>query len=169
MSTTPDVTVQETGINKSDPSLQLIVSPFVAFLAQFPRDVVVPSILFYRNNYPLLSVVQSQGETTIVCALSPHPEYHRGASRAETGIPGILECFAVQPTSQGGPYAVLSVKGPLDLTLTGILNELTTPLRLAKVPIYAISTWNTDYILVPSEKLDRAVEVLKKTGWTFAD
>jgi hypothetical protein len=116
MSTTPEDIVQETGINKSDPSLQLIVAPFLAFLAQFPRDVIVPSILVLQNNYPLFSVVQSPGETTIVYALEQDSEYLRAACRGVTGIQGILECFAVQPTAQDGPYAVLSVKGPLDLS-----------------------------------------------------
>ncbi|KAJ6566004.1 hypothetical protein B0H10DRAFT_2112181 [Mycena sp. CBHHK59/15] len=50
----------------------------------------------------------------------------------------------------------------------GVLAGFVEPLKRAEVPIFAISTWNTDYILVPKDKLARAIDALKTDGWTFA-
>lgn len=52
--------------------------------------------------------------------------------------------------------------GPLDFGLTGILACLSAPLAEAKISIFAISTYDTDYILVKKDKVDQAVEVLAK-------
>lgn len=51
--------------------------------------------------------------------------------------------------------------------LTGVLASFTLPLQEAQVPVFAVSTWNTDYVLVPKDKLEVAVGALKKDGWTF--
>lgn len=40
-----------------------------------------------------------------------------------------------------GPWRALQVRGPMELTMTGVLNALTTPLKNAAVPIFALSTW----------------------------
>ncbi|KAH7916455.1 hypothetical protein BJ138DRAFT_474413 [Hygrophoropsis aurantiaca] len=45
--------------------------------------------------------------------------------------------------------------------------HFTTPLRDAKVPVFAVSTWNTDYVLVPKEHVQTAVTALESDGWHF--
>jgi hypothetical protein len=62
---------------------------------------------------------------------------------------------------------MLKVAGPLDFALTGILSALTTPLAEAGVSIFAISTFDTDYLLVKEAKLEQAKEVLVKQGFIF--
>ena len=57
--------------------------------------------------------------------------------------------------------------GPLDFNLTGILNGLSDTLTKAKISIYAISTFDTDYILVKSEKLQAAIKALRQAHYTF--
>jgi hypothetical protein len=57
--------------------------------------------------------------------------------------------------------------GQLNLTLTGILAELSDTLAKAGIPIFAISTYNTDYILVKTDKLKNAVTALKGSGYLF--
>lgn len=54
----------------------------------------------------------------------------------------------------------LMVKGILDFSLTGILNRITTPLKDAGISVFAISTYNTDYIFVKSEQFSACTEVL---------
>jgi hypothetical protein len=54
------------------------------------------------------------------------------------------------------------VQGPLDFTLTGILTYLLQPLAQQQISIFAISTFDTDYILVKEEKLPEAIQALKK-------
>ena len=61
-------------------------------------------------------------------------------------------------------WRVLKVEGPLDLSLTGILASIAVPLAEAKINLFAISTFDTDYVLVKAEKLDRAIEVLRRRG-----
>ena len=52
------------------------------------------------------------------------------------------------------------VKGVLDFSLTGILSELSGRLADAGIGIFAVSTYNTDYILVKDRDFDRAMSVL---------
>lgn len=56
----------------------------------------------------------------------------------------------------------------MDLSLTGILNELTGPLKTAQVPIFASSTWNTDYVLIEERHKEAARAALEQAGWKFA-
>ncbi|KIM82367.1 hypothetical protein PILCRDRAFT_820774 [Piloderma croceum F 1598] len=66
-------------------------------------------------------------------------------------------------------WKCINIAGPMEFGLTGVLSSFTAPLKDAKIPIFAVSTWNTDYILVPMDKTDEAVSVLKNDGWTFAE
>jgi hypothetical protein len=59
-------------------------------------------------------------------------------------------------------WRALKVEGPLNFSLTGILAALATPLAEAKISIFAISTYDTDYVLVKEENLIKAIEVLSK-------
>jgi hypothetical protein len=59
---------------------------------------------------------------------------------------------------------MLAVRGPLDLNLVGVLARLATPLATAGISIFAVSTYDTDHVLVRSGDLDRAVRVLREVG-----
>ncbi len=61
-------------------------------------------------------------------------------------------------------WACLQVKGPLSFELTGVLAALSGPLAEAEIPIFVVSTFDTDYILVHGKNLDRAREVLEAAG-----
>lgn len=61
-------------------------------------------------------------------------------------------------------YRALRVDGPLPLGATGILASLSVPLADAGVPIFVIATFDTDYILVPDERLTAAVRALQGSG-----
>ncbi|MCB0205099.1 MAG: ACT domain-containing protein [Anaerolineae bacterium] len=63
-------------------------------------------------------------------------------------------------------WRALKVAGPLDFALTGILARLAGPLADAGIPIFAISTYDTDYLLVKSDQLAAAVETLHAAGCT---
>jgi uncharacterized protein len=66
-----------------------------------------------------------------------------------------------------GGWKALQVQGPLDFALTGILSGISVPLASAGIPIFAISTFDTDYILVKEEKLADAKIALVKNGFTI--
>jgi len=61
-------------------------------------------------------------------------------------------------------WRILKVEGPLDLQLTGVLAALVAPLAEARVNIFAVSTFDTDYLLVKDELLSLAAETLVRAG-----
>ncbi|MCU0304454.1 MAG: ACT domain-containing protein [Thermoanaerobaculales bacterium] len=62
-------------------------------------------------------------------------------------------------------WRALRVRGPLAFELVGVLAGLSTALAGAGVPIFAISTHDTDYVLVRQSDLDRAVRALADAGY----
>lgn len=62
------------------------------------------------------------------------------------------------------PWRCLRVTGPLDFALTGVLASLVGPLAQARVNILAFSTYDTDYLLVPSVRLAEALDTLGAAG-----
>ncbi len=65
-----------------------------------------------------------------------------------------------------GGWRALKVIGPLDFALTGILAELAGTLAEAGVSIFALSTFDTDYILVKEDSLGPAIDALRGQGYT---
>ncbi len=57
------------------------------------------------------------------------------------------------------------IEGVLDFSLIGILSKISSILAENKIGIFAVSTFNTDYIFVKSENFDRALSALKKKGY----
>ena len=57
------------------------------------------------------------------------------------------------------------IAGPLDFSLIGILSKLTGILAENGIGIFAVSTYNTDYILVKAGDLDKALSVLTQAGY----
>jgi hypothetical protein len=62
------------------------------------------------------------------------------------------------------PWRCFRVVGPLDLALTGVLASLIGPLAEARVNIVTFSTYDTDYVLVPTVRLTEAVDTLIRAG-----
>ena len=58
------------------------------------------------------------------------------------------------------------IQGVLDFSLIGILSKLSGILAEYKIGIFAVSTYNTDYILVKEENYERALTVLASEGYT---
>jgi hypothetical protein len=86
-----------------------------------------------------------------------------------TSTPG--EMSVVSPTSAvpagakvDEGWRLLTVRGPLEFTLTGIMASLAGSLAAAGVPLFAVSTFDTDHILVKQTDLDRAVAALREAG-----
>ena len=64
-------------------------------------------------------------------------------------------------------WRTFRIEGVLDFSLIGILSKITTLLADAGIGIFAVSTYNTDYILMKVENFERALQVLKGTGATL--
>ena len=59
------------------------------------------------------------------------------------------------------------IRGILDFSLIGILSKLSGILAENKIGIFAVSTYNTDYILVKEENFGRAMNLLAEAGYTI--
>ena len=64
-------------------------------------------------------------------------------------------------------WACIKVLGPLDFSLTDILAKISSALAEAEISIFAISTYNTDYILIKTNTLPSAKKALEKAGYLF--
>lgn len=64
-------------------------------------------------------------------------------------------------------WIALKIDGILDFSLIGILSKISTILAEVNISIFALSTFNTDYILIKQEQLDRAIEALKNNGYNL--
>ena len=69
--------------------------------------------------------------------------------------------------SSESEWSCIKVLGPLEFSLTGILADISAVLAKAEISIFAISTFDTDYILVKSEKLQAAKKALQQAEYTF--
>jgi uncharacterized protein len=58
----------------------------------------------------------------------------------------------------------MQVEGTLPFSLTGVLAAIAAPLAEAQVSIFAVSTYDTDYVLVEEGELEKAVRVLEAAG-----
>ncbi len=65
-------------------------------------------------------------------------------------------------------WTVLEVAGPLDFSLSGVVASLVAPLAEEQMPIFVISTFESDYVLVRSTDLARAADALESAGHVFA-
>jgi hypothetical protein len=93
-----------------------------------------------------LSLTKTEDELSIVCV--------------QSCVPDGVEC--------NRDWRALRVVGKLDFNLTGVLSSLAAPLAEAKISVFAISTFDTDYLLLKEKDFDRAVTVLKRTGHAIA-
>jgi hypothetical protein len=91
----------------------------------------------------LLAMIQTPCETSVICAdrfVPPEVKAERG-------------------------WCAFQVQGPLDFALVGVLAAISTPLAQAGVSIVALSTYDTDYVLVKEESLERAIQALNQAGF----
>ena len=93
---------------------------------------------------PFVFVAKTDRELSVVCQTPP-----------------------AHPTAREGPFAALRVEGILDFSLTGILAKLTEALAKAGIPVFALSTFDTDYLLVRENTLAAAKQALEQAGYRF--
>lgn len=62
-------------------------------------------------------------------------------------------------------WRILKINGPLDLSQIGIIANISSLFKENKISIFPISTYDTDYILVKNQQIDKATTVLKNNGY----
>jgi hypothetical protein len=93
------------------------------------------------------SVTRSDSELSVVCRQDDVPK----RASAERG------------------WVAFVLAGPLDFSLTGVVASLCSPLADAKVPIFVLSTFETDYLLVREPDLIRSIAALRQAGHQVDD
>lgn len=76
-------------------------------------------------------------------------------------------CVPPDTTVREDGWLAFRVAGTLDFSLTGILADISSVLAKSKIPIFAVSTYDTDYVLTKSQDFPVAVEALADAGYVF--
>jgi len=76
-----------------------------------------------------------------------------------------LESVKIQSDRSDSGWACFKVEGPLEFGLVGVLAGISCALAGAKVPLFALSTFDTDYVLVKREQVEAAKEALTSAGY----
>ncbi len=115
--------------------LSLSIMPKRLAVCRLEKNTPIPS---WATDDTFFSISRTDNELSIVCP--------------ENRVPNNIE---VEKN-----WRTIKVLGPLDFSLTGILASIANALSEAKISIFAISTFDTDYILVKNKNLERAIKVL---------
>jgi len=120
--------------------LKLSVLDEICSICRLSPDEGIPTWAAGGHFY---SITRTRDELSIVC----ESRYVPTGSRAEPG------------------WRVLKVEGPLDFSLTGILAALAGALANAGVSLFAVSTYDTDYLLIREEDLETGIRALRDAGY----
>jgi hypothetical protein len=108
-------------------------------VCRMPADAQVPE---WAWSGPFTSVTRTAEEVSIVCAADSVPEEHRPKT----------------------PWVCFKLEGPFSFSEVGILASFIDPLARNGVPIFAVATYDTDYVLVSEDDAGIALQVLRGAG-----
>jgi hypothetical protein len=108
-------------------------------ICRLPADAPLPEWVWTG---PFTSVTRTTDELSIVCAADSVPEEHRPKT----------------------PWVCLKLEGPFAFSEVGILASFIGPLAEEGVPIFAISTFDTDYVLVGQDFAGSTLQALRDAG-----
>lgn len=117
--------------------LTLLASP-LAIVRLSPHEQLPP----WMTGADLFSVTRTSDELSVVCA--------------DAGVPE-------EVIAQRG-WRAFRVAGPIDFSVVGVLASIVAPLAEATISVFAIATYDTDYVLVSGADVERAVEALSGAG-----
>ncbi len=92
--------------------------------------------------------------------------YFIGKTDEELSLVCKTEDTPIETLEREDGWRGFRIQGILDFSLIGILSRLSGILAEHNIGIFAVSTYNTDYILLKEENFDRALEVLASEGYT---
>ena len=88
-----------------------------------------------------------------------------GKTDEEISLVCLTENTPPHTTERDDGWKGFRIQEILDFSLIGILSKLSKVLAENEIGIFAVSTYNTDYILVKKENFQKAIEVLSKAGY----
>ena len=90
-----------------------------------------------------------------------------GKTEEELSLVCVTSDTPARTTEREDGWRGFRIEGQLDFSLTGILSKLSAVLAENGIGIFAVSTYNTDYIFVKKDNLDRAKASLRQAGYQF--
>ncbi|MEM7738586.1 MAG: ACT domain-containing protein [Deinococcota bacterium] len=135
---------------------ELVLEPLATSFAilRYPPQALPSWLVTHLQDSPkadgtraLLGITTTPEELSVVCDVNIAPKRLTEASNVRVSR----------------PWRALKVQGPLEFELTGILLRIAEPLADAGISIFAMSTFDTDYVLVKEERLEQACRVLVAT------
>lgn len=128
------------------PSVELHTLPGDYVIARLPATAEVPAA--FTAPVPgagFVSVTRTPQELSLVCPAA----------------------LAPADTETDGPWAAVYAAGPMPFGLTGVVTSLVAPLSAAGCPVFVVSTFDGDILLVPSKDYARACGLLLEAGHTL--
>lgn len=119
-------------------SRRLRLAPWSLAICRFPADAPLPAWVFHASP-TFWSLTRTPDELSVVCPVDD--------------LPPSVEVWE-------GPWRAFLLEGPVPFDLTGVVHSLTAPLAEAGIPVFVLSTHDTDVLLVRSEHLARARSAL---------
>lgn len=113
-------------------------------VSRLDKNELIPK---WAQNSDFFSITKTCDELSIVCS--------------QNHIPNDIKCEK--------DWRILKIEGQLDFSLIGILSSISTILAQKGISIFAISTYDTDYILVKNKDIDNAVDSLVKERYEIIE
>ena len=118
-------------------NLTLTLQPAMLGICRLESPEEIPS---WVNDSEFFSITKTKEELSIVCPEQNIPD----GTRSEKG------------------WRAFKIEGPIDFSEIGVLSSILSPLAEACISIFAVSTFDTDYLLVKNEQLELSISVLQK-------
>ena len=103
----------------------------------------------WADGLPMSSVTMTADETSVICPTLCLPDE----------VPGEVE----------GPFTVVRVAGQLEISQIGVLVKLLKPLADAGIPVLTVSSFDTDWVLVPAARSAAAASVWSHAGYEVTE
>lgn len=124
--------------------MKFTVLPEKYSIYKFRNESSIPEWIFSADFY---SVTRTKDEISVV-AIQKDP------------APADIVC--------NGDWRILKIEGHLDLSMVGVIAGVSAIFKEKKIPIFIISTYDTDYILIKQNDLNSGIEALEEQGYNFS-
>ena len=125
-----------------NPKLKILEDRFTIYKLSTGSEV--PAQVYQS---PFFSIVNTDEEVSVVCS----------------------SLIPLQAEKSDDGWSCIKMPGPLDLSMTGILAGISAVLAKSEISIFAVSTYDTDYIFVKTSELSGAKRALIASGYTFEE
>ncbi|SNX81657.1 uncharacterized protein MEPE_00362 [Melanopsichium pennsylvanicum] len=141
----------------------VLIQPGEYMLARLPPTSQIPSIVLDLLSRPVnvaapifCTVTRTHRELSILVSTPADPIWARFKAELGAGTDGC---------GIDAAWRAFRIRGPMEFHLVGVLLNFTKCLAERSISIFAVSTWDTDYICVKQQDFENACQALKDDGW----